>query len=97
MRMSNILKMGAFGTILRGRRHQGRHRGRPTAGVDARPGRADVVAGDRRPATMGHQGTAIQDFYVVSPNFPALPERQGSKQGVLARDSRGDNPRPRPE
>jgi hypothetical protein len=72
--MSIMLKMGAFGTILRGRRH----RGRPAAGVEARSGWTDVVAGECQPASVGYQETAIQDFYVVSPNFPALPERLGS-------------------
>jgi len=78
MRMSTMLKTGAFGTILRGRRHQGRHRGGPTSRGEAPSDRTDAVADERRPTSFGHPGTAIQDFYVVSPNVPALPERLGS-------------------
>ena len=78
MRMSIMLKMGAFGTILRGRRHQGRHRGSSTTRGEARSGWTEVEAGEGQQASVAHPGTAIQDFYVVSPNVPVLPVSLGS-------------------
>jgi hypothetical protein len=78
MRQSNILKMGGLGAILRGRRHRGRHRGGPTSGGQTCSGGAGAVADERRPVSFGHPGTAIEDFYVVSPNVPALPDSLGS-------------------
>lgn len=77
MRLSTMLKMGAFGTFFRGRRHQGRHRCLPTS----RPRRAWTLdrnharSGEPQTATVDqvNEGTAPPDFYVVFPNVPARP------------------------
>jgi len=78
MRLSFMLKMGAFGTILQGRRHQGRHRAGPVSRGEAGPGWSGLDVAERQPAPVGQPGTDIQDFYVVSPNVPPLPRSLGS-------------------
>jgi hypothetical protein len=80
MRMRIMLKMNAIGAMLRGRRHQGRHRHGAVSGADHHPGRADNARDEGQTATVGHPHaeTEIQDFYVVFPNVPALPGNPGS-------------------
>jgi len=86
MRLSFMLKMGAFGTILQGRRHQGRHRAGPASRGEAGPGWSGLDVAERQPAPVGHPGTDIQDFYVVSPNVPPLPRSLGSRPALPSRD-----------
>jgi hypothetical protein len=80
MRLSKMLKKGAIGAYLRGRRHQGRHRGTPTSVEQTSSGWANVVDGERQTPNMSHPGTetAVQDFYVVSPHVPALTDSLAS-------------------
>jgi hypothetical protein len=75
MRKSTMVKIGAFGTVLGGLRHQGRHRRSPWSRDGTRLGWTRMIRGERQTATLDHQDTdtAIQDFYVVFPNVPALP------------------------
>ena len=70
MRLIIMLKKGAFGAILRGRRHHGRHRCVP-ASREPQPG-TSLVCRERQTATPGHSDLAAQDFYVVSPHVPVL-------------------------
>jgi hypothetical protein len=74
MRLTDMLKKGGFGAFLRGRRHQGRHRSTPTSVEQSSSGWASVADGERQMATVSHPmtDTAVQDFYVVSPNIPGL-------------------------
>jgi hypothetical protein len=78
MYLSIRLKTSAFRTFLLGRRHQGRHRAGPTSKGEAGSGWSGLDAAERQPASVGHPVTAVQDFYVVSPNVPALPVSLGS-------------------
>ena len=81
MRKSIMLKVGAFGTILRiRRRHQGRHRCGSNSKPETRLGATNVMPGEPPTATVDQmsQGAAPQDFYVIFPNVPALPTSLGS-------------------
>jgi hypothetical protein len=75
------LRMSAFGSIFQiGRRHQGRHRGASTSPRRARFTRARGTHDGPAAITAGlpSQATSPQDFYVVFPNVPALPNNIGS-------------------
>jgi len=80
MRMSIMLNEGAFGPICDGLRYQGRHRRRHTARGETRFGWTKMIRGKRQTATVDQMNTdtAIQDFYVVFPNLPALPNNPSS-------------------
>ena len=80
MRKNIKRKIGAFGAIFRGVRHQGRHRRRHTARGETRFGWTKMIRGKRQTATVDQMNTdtAIQDFYVVFPNLPALPNNPSS-------------------
>jgi hypothetical protein len=80
MRLSKMLKEGALGAFLRGRRHQGRHRRTPPSVEQTSSGWANVADGERQAPNMSHPSTetAPQDFYVVSPHIPALTDSLAS-------------------
>lgn len=64
MRKNIKPKVGAFGTIFRGRRHQGRHRCTPTPADQARLGLTDLASRGPEMARVDHLCTdpAAQDL-----------------------------------
>jgi hypothetical protein len=81
MLKSIMLKVGALGSIFHiGRRHQGRHRGAATREDPTQIDWSRMARDESLTATSEHmdKGTAVQDFYVVFPNVPALPNNLGS-------------------
>jgi len=79
MGTSIMLKVSAWATLLGGRRHEGRHRGGPTARGETRLGWVKTSPDQPQTATedQTNQGFAPADFYVVFPNVPALPGNLG--------------------
>ena len=76
-----ILKAGPLGSIFQiGHRHQGRHRGAATRQGPTRFAWTRMTPDEPQTATSEHlnKGTAAQDFYVVFPNVPALPNNISS-------------------